>query len=294
MSGVVVKFDAEPVRPPVGVVTPSEVVFCPCDFRCDFEEKVFASAEADGIQNDITDFLFKKVVAADTVSIQLVKNDIILATISDDTYGTFYDGFTPQPFYVGWQADWTKIFDAFSGGRYQVRVTTTILGETSVFLSRYFRLNAFDVLEANKTVKIEALQNGKFENGEFDFTELIPGGWPTSIRLAGSFGSMQPSLDRDIYQDSSYREIQNRDFVTREYKLKANMVPESIQNRIAIQDVLGNQLFVTSYDVLQEKKYERFAAVPESFSDTKYDGLGKTYFEITFSDRQKNIIKTNV
>lgn len=294
MSGVVIQFDAAPIRPPVGVITPENVIFCPCDFRCDFEEKVFASAENDGIQNDFSDFLVQKITASDTVVIQIVKDNVILATISDDTYGTFYNGFDNQPLYVGWIADWTAIFNAFSGGRYQIRITTNILGEESVFNSRYFRLNTFDILTANNTVKIEAFQNGNIENSEFDFTGLLPGGWPMYIRLFGQFGRMQPTLERDIYQDTSYREVQNRDTVVREYQLSASLVPESIQNRIATEFVLGNEILITSYDVLQELKYEKFPVVPESFNETRYDDLGNTYFDITFSDRQKNIIKTNV
>lgn len=295
MPGVVVKFDAAPVRPPLGVVTPEDVLFCPCDFRCDFEEKVFADSDNDGIKNDFSDFLFQKITDSDTITIELLKGNVILAQIIDDTYGLYYDGFDNQPLYVGWQADWTSIFNAFSGGRYQVRVTTTILGETTVFLSRYFRLNTFDILSADKTVKLESFQNGNLENSEFDFTDLIDGGWRSSIRLNESqFGKMQPSLERDIYQDTSYREIQNRDTVNREYKLESNLVPESIYNRITTKDLLGNRILITAYDVLQELKYEKFPVVPESFDEARYDDLGNTYFGITFSDRQKNIIKTNV
>lgn len=294
MAGTVIKLDAAPIRPPSrGVVIPQEVVFCPCDFRCDFEERVFASDENDGIENDFSEFLFKKIAASDTIEIQIVREGVILAVVSDDTYGMYYDGFDAQPLYVGWVADWTKIFNQFSGGRYQIRVLTNILGEDEEFLSRYFRLNTFDIISANKTVKVETVQTGRFENGEFDFTDLLPDGWRTSIRLSGTFGQMQPNLERDIYQDPSYREVQNRDQVTREYKLRANLVPESIQNRIAVQDMLANQVLITSYDVLQELTYEKYPVVPESFGDARYDGLGNTYFEITFSDRQKNIIKTN-
>jgi hypothetical protein len=294
MSGVVIQFGAAPIRPPLAALEPADVLFCPCDFRCDFEEKVFAHADDDGIKNDYTDFLFKKITAGDTITIEIVKDGLILAQITDDTYGTFYDGFTAQPLYVGWQADWTAIFNAFSGGRYQIRVVTTILTVESEFLSRYFRLNTFDILSADKTVKIETKQRGSIANTGFDFTGLVEGGWPSSIRLTGEFGRMQPGLERDIYQDQSYRDIQNRDTVGREYKLKADFVPETIQNRIATQDILGNEMFITSYDVLQDLKYEKYPVSPESFSDVRYDGLGRTYFEITFSDRQKNIIKTNV
>ena len=163
-----------------------------------------------------------------------------------------------------------------------------------MFTSRYFRLNTYDIISANETVKIEARQNGRFENGEFDFTDLVDGGWLTSIRLKGEFGKPKYNLERDLFEDPSYRQVQNRDQVKREYLLKTYIVPETILDRIATQDILANQVFITGYDVLQEKKYEKLPVAPESISDPLYDDLGRTFFEITFSDRQQNIIKTNV
>jgi hypothetical protein len=293
MAGVVVKLETLPIRP---VIQPEEgsLIFCPCDFRCDFIEKVFADDSRDGIKNDFTDFLFKKITASDTIVIELIKNGVAVATITDNTLGNYYDGFPNYPLYVGWQADWTAIFNAHSGGTYKVKVTTTVLGQSTVFNSRYFKLNSYDDLTANNTVKIETLQKGLIDNSEFDFTNLLEGGWPTSIRLQGTFGDMQPNLERDIYQDSSFREVQNRDVVNRTYTLTGTLVPETILNRLATKDVLGNEVFITSYDVLQEKKYQRFPVVPESFNEVRYDQQGNTHFEIQFSDRQKNIIKTNV
>ncbi len=293
MSGVVIKLETNPIRY-IEKVEEGSLIFCPCDFRCDFEEKVFADASGDGIKNDVTDFFFKKIVASDTVTIELIKDGYSVATIINDDYGTYYNGFTNYPLYVGWLADWTLIYNAFSGGRYQVKVTQIILGETSTFFSRYFRLNSYDDLSANGTIKIETTQKGSIANSEFNFTNLLPEGWKTSIRLLGEFGKMQPTLERDIYQDTSFREVQNRDQIIRAYTLKANLVPESIQNKLAITDMLANEVFITSYDVLQEKKYTKFPVVPESFEEVRYDGLGNTHFEIRFSDRQKNIIKSNV
>lgn len=294
-SGVVIKFDAAPIRTPsIGVLPAEDVVFCPCDYRCDFEEKVFADDSDDGIKNDFTDFLFKKVAASDTIKIELVKEGVILAEIVNDALGAYYDGFDSQPLYVGWQADWTAIFNAYSGGRYQVRVTSNILGEEEVFLSRYFRLNTFDIISANNTVKIESFQTGRLENSAFDFTDLIAGGWRSSIRLFGTFGNMQPTIDRDIYQDGSYREVQNRDTVQREYKLNALKVPETLYDRLTTRDFLGNQILITSYDVLQEITYEKYPVVVDNYDEVRYDKLGRSFFTVTMTDRQKNIIKTNV
>ena len=135
----------------------------------------------------------------------------------------------------------------------------------------------------NKTVKIETFQNGLIQSGQFNFTDLLEGGWPTSIRLPGTFGEAQYELERDIYQDPSYREIQNRDQVTREFQFKSELIPESLTDRFATLDILGNQIIVTAYDVLQELKYEKFPVVGENFSDIRYDGLGRASFDITFS-----------
>lgn len=294
MPGVVVKFEAVPIRPPFEEEDQDNVLFCPCDFRCAFEEKVFAHESGDGIRNDIRSFLFRKITPSDTVVITLVKNGATLATITDNTYGEYYDSFAAQPLYVGWQADWTKIYDAFSGGVYQVKAVLTVLGVEVEFLSHNFRLNYFDIITANHTVKIETYQDGNLENSEFNFSGLLPDGWYSALRLTGDFGKMQPTIERDVYQDTSNREVQNRDVVNREYKLDAFYVPETIYERLTIRDLLANQIYISSYDVLQDKKYERYAVVPDAYDEVRYDDLGNTHFTITFSDRQKNIIKTNV
>lgn len=296
MTRVTVKLDnTAPIKPPT---TPAQVVegdFCACDFRCQFNELVFAdnSPDATGITNDYTDFLFRKVSPSDTITYKLYRYGVEVAEIVDDTYGTFYDGFTTQPLYIGWLADWTLIFNAFGGGQYQVKVTTNILSVETTFESRYFRLYLWDAELANRTVKIESYQNGNIESSEFDYTDLIDGGWYSSIRLRGIFGQMNATIERDIYQDSSYRTIQNRDNVIREYTLQCEIIPETIYDRIATSDMLGNEIYITSYDLLQEQKYQKFPVVPESYNDAIYNNNGGLNFSITMGDRQKNIIKRN-
>ncbi len=294
MPGVVIKIDTNPIRPTTTQIIGDSSIFCPSDFRGDFMELVFASEENDGIKKDVSDFIFKKITTTDTINIFLLKEKTVIATINNNAYGTFYNGFESNPLYIGWQADWTRIFQSFSGGKYQVKVDLNILGVSSSFLSRYFMLNTFDILSADNTVKIETIQKGDIDSSPFKFKNLLPEGWKTSIRLQGVFGLMKPAIEKDIFQDSSYREIQNRETIKREYILKANLVPETLYNRIATEDTLGNEIFITSYGVLQELKYEKFPVVIESFGEPAYDKLGNTHFEITFSDRQKNIIKTNI
>lgn len=294
MTAVALKIDnTTPIQPIVEVLVSGTGDFCACDFRCDFVEGVFANSVGDGISNDFTDFLFRKIAATDTITIKLFRYGLLVATISDDTLGEFFDGFLAQPLYVGWLADWTLIFNAFSGGEYVVKVTSVILGQTQEFESRKFKLAFFDPELADRTVKIESFQNGNIINSEFDFTGLVDGGWPSSIRLRGIFGDMSPSLEKDIYLDSSYRETQNRDQTIREYSLRCEIVPETIFTRIASREVLGNQVLISAFNVFNDVVYSAFPVTPDSFEEEVYKSNGFLNFNIKFKDRQQNVIKRN-
>lgn len=291
MAGVVVKLDANPLRSPI-VGRQEDVIFCPCDFRCEFEELAFANNQKDTIKNDVTDFLFKKVTPLDTISLELIKNGVKVAEIADNTYGTFYNGFTNAPLYVGFQCDWTNVYSIFSGGKYKIRARISSLGQDTEEDSRTFFVQLYDSIEAHRTIKITTKQSGNFLNTLFDYSGLTQGGWNTSIRLRGVF-EMQPEAEIDIYEDSSYRQIQNRDITNRKYTLRLFKLPETIIERISIQDMLANEIFITSYNLFSDRIYDNLPVAFDSFGEVAYDGLGFGNMELNFTDRQKNIIKHN-
>jgi hypothetical protein len=295
MSGVTLLLQKTiPISPPPP--TPpaeGEELICRCDFFCEYTEKVFAHDSGDGVRNDFTDFLFRKITPTDSIVIELWRYDKKVATITDDTYGIYYDDFAAQPLYIGWVADWTKIYDAFTGGQYRVKVVSVILGQSETFESRKFMLSEFDQVSADGTVKIVSYQSGNIESSQFDYTGLIEGGWMSSIRFDGEFGKMSPALERDVYLDLSYREIQNRDEIIRQYSLEVKGVTEEIFNRFATMDILGNSIEISSFKIFQTKKYEKFPVVGESFDEQNYMPDGLMNFGMTFSDRQKNINKRN-
>jgi len=294
MTAIALKLDnTSPINPVTELLVADTGDFCACDFRCDFVEQVFANSVGDGVSNDFTDFLVRKIAATDTVTINLFRYDLLVATISDNSLGTFDDGFAVQPLYVGWLADWTLIFNAFSGGQYEVKITSVTLGQTLELESRKFKLAFFDPELADRTVKIESFQNGNILNSEFDFTDLKDGGWLSSIRLRGVFGEMSPSIEKDVYLDSSHRETQNRDQVIREYSLRCEIVPETIFTRIAGKDMLGNEVFISAFNVFNDEIYTKFPVTVDSFEEEVYKENGFMNFKIKFKDRQQNGIKRN-
>ena len=82
---------------------------CICDFiRCEYKEPVFASEDPEEYKKDYSDFLFKRIIAADQVSIFIEKNNIEIAEITNDDYGVLYDGFQngneEQKLYYGFRS----------------------------------------------------------------------------------------------------------------------------------------------------------------------------------------------
>lgn len=282
-----------PVKPAITITAEDLGDFCPCDFRCEFVETVFADASKDGVKNDYTDFLFRKISPSDTITIKLYRYGKLVYTVINNNYGTYYNTFTEQPLYVGWVADWTMIFNAFTGGVYQVKATLTILGEVKTFESRKFRLAKYSPELAHGTVKIETYQNGNIESSEFDYTNLIDGGWYSSVRLKGYFGRYDPTLERDKYFDSSYREIQNRDKVEGEYTLRCERVATSLYTALSKREMLANDVYISSYNLFDDQKYSQYPVVPESFDESSYNEYGFVNFTLKFSDRQKDNIKRN-
>ena len=293
MSGLALKiYDVPVISLPAGQEVEE---FCRCDFVCEYEEIVFAKSDGSYWQQDITSFLTRKISSADTIEIKLLRYGAEVATITDNTFGTLYQAgdFTAQPLYVGWIADWTLIYDALRGGQYQVQIDKTIAGVASTFMSRKFRLREYDAMAAHRTVRVETMQTGNILSSPFDFTDLLPGGWPQSMRFKGHFGDKTPQLETDRFLDTSYNEVQNRDQVRFEYTLSLEDTPQNIFNEFSEREILANTLLVTDYDVMNPAVYRRVPVVIDSLAAATFFPNGRGRFSFTCSDRTKDTIKRN-
>lgn len=267
--------------------------FCPCDFICDYEEKVFSDISSEAHKHDMTEVLFRKVSSSDTVEIKLFRYGNEVAVLNDNTYGTFYNGFNAQPNYVGFLIDWTLVFAAFSGGQYQIKTDLNILGTPSTIESRLFRLNTWNEQSANNTVKIESFQQGNIIGSEFDYTDLLSSGWYQSLRMPGSFGKNTPSLESDIFVNTSYQRVQNRDKVTNEYTLELKDITEEILNRFTNDNVISNTILITDYNLRATNIYRQKSVYIDSISDVTHLDNGRVNATLLCRDRDQNIIKTN-
>ena len=267
---------------------------CYCDYECPYIETVFAEVGGEFYKNDKNSFLFKKLIAVDSIVIKLYKNGVELATISDDTYGTYYSTFAAQPLYIGFVIDWEKVLNLSGAGFYQLKAELTIIGNSSEYESQQFRLLPYSDIAADGTVRIECYNTGNILSSQFNYTDLIQGGWYQSLRILGFFGLKEPALNVDNYRNQEYKLRQIQDSIQNTFTLETNLIPALISNIITQDNILANEIYITDYNILNPELYRRISLYPSEISDaTTFAKNRNQKFIIKFTDKIDNIIKSN-
>lgn len=277
-------------------VTPVLPGFCICDFiRCEYAETVFAEpTSTDWWKNDMNDFLFKRLVPADTVVMELHKDDEKVADLNNNALGTFFNGFpagsAEQQLYVGYLLDWKLVQAAHGFGNYQVKATLNIIGNVTNFESRKFHLLIFTPISANQTVRIETTQNGNIIGSQFDYTGL---NWYGSVRVPGIFGNPKPLFEASRYVTESRNRRQIQDKQGREWSLNTKLLPWEVSESLIYDRLLGNEILMTDYYLINETVFRRQSVLPSEFEKPDISGNPNKIFNIKFVDAKDIFIKRN-
>ena len=268
--------------------------FCYCKVECEYVELALFSEGGDSYKNDKSSFLFTKQLSADTISFELFKSGVKIDDITDNTYGTLYDGFDEQPLYKGYLVDWKKVYDEHGVGVYQFKAILNIIGQETIFESQKFQVVPYSVELANGTVKIETYQTGNIISSPFDFTDLIQGGWYQSTRLKAVFGNKQPTYEEDNYVDELYRIKQIQGKIIEQFSLSTKYLPSLIANDLFYSRILANRIYISDYNILNHEVYKSIDLVPVEPDTVEYQNT-KTgvRHEWKFKKRVENNIKTN-
>lgn len=292
--------------PSPAILTPAPAIiqsFCFCEYECEYEEPVFAAPGGTIFQNDKSSFVSRRIVAADSVDFELWKNGVLLSALTNATYGEYFDfgDFPTQPNVKGFIIDWEKVYNLNGVGRYQFKSVETILGTSTTFESRLFKLRLFDLEDANGTVRIETVQNGSINGGPtaFDFTGME---WPAMYRISGTVTGRLPTVEDDSYLNSAREYVPIQTKIINAYKLSSELIPRSVVN-LLFDTVLSNAIFVTDYNLFSPNmitqgstfKYNRIAMKGESFEEPKGFGMSqKEIYTINFVDRAQLPLKRTV
>jgi len=191
--------------------------------------------------------------------------------------------------YVGFIADWSLIRSAFGTGYYTIRAERTILGQSKPFTSRTYFVLPYSDRQANETVRLETYTQGNILSSEFDYQDLIAGGWYQSIRLSGRFGNVTPTLIEDRLLNSDRQVVSVQDSIENEYTLFTRYLPESAKKQLINQQALTTSALVTDYNLLNDEVIRQLPVVISAFEEVKHAQRGTAY-TIKFKDRFNNTI----
>lgn len=295
------KLDAQTI----GFITEGVPVdFCYCDIECDYEEFALAKIGGTPRENDTSAFLFTKFIVADTITFKLFKNNQLVATIVDDTFGEFFAaGSLTVPenpdsdLLVGFRVDWEKVLTVEGVGIYEIKVDAVLTGDAKTFSSHKYRLVPFSDAIANGTIRLRTIQNGNIESLNLDYTGQ---NWQQTIRIRGKLFGKNPSLDSDRYLDGDRRLRQIQDQIINTYTIETRLLPFVIANKVIYDLFLSNRILVTDYNILNEdiedckKTYNEIELYPDEFEDPQhFHRITRRLYVFKFVDRLQNILKRN-
>ena len=277
--------------------TTSAIDFCVCDYECEYFNYVFADqSSTDDFKNDKSSFLVGLSTVSAVLEIRLIGNgqDIV---ISDNIFGTYYPKGTftnteNQLNYVGFVADWKKIYDAFGGGVYYFEFKETVFNRDFITQSVKYVLSSYSEQKAFKTLRLRFEQNGLIEDG-LDYTNL---NWITEVRIEGSLRYNAPTLTLDNYQNTNRSIKQIQDKTVKNFEIETSLIPSKIGNLFTLDGVLSNNILITNYDWFAYEKYIDFPIIITEITDFKgnYRLNSLASFIFKAEERTQANVKRNV
>lgn len=265
-----------------------------CDCSCEHEYLVLAKNGGEGYQNDTSAFLYRLLLASDSLVLSLNLNGVeVESNLSATPLGTHYPAgtFTNAPgqeFYVGHQLDWEQVLFDHGVGGYTVVATGTLQGLSFVQTSQVFTLREYTSVLADKTVRIRWFQKGNILSNEFDYTDMD---WEQEIRIPGILWNKKPAITLSQSQTQDRTVIQIQDSIENTYTLETRFLPFNLSNILLYDAALGNTIFMTDYAIQNTEFYIELPLFVKEMDAEERSGKKGRLVELTLTDRQQNIIK---
>jgi hypothetical protein len=288
--------------------------FCTCISQCIPDLKVFTDeVGTDFYKNDFTSFFIP------TINTLLITGSTITGTITNVTTGTSTTlvNSTHGDLYVGnkywwFKLDWYKIWLELGYGRYQIEVNEVgnYAGQTlNQLKSEIYTLKKYTDKEAQATVRIESFQSGKLQHGN-NYSSLttssisIPFPFEQQTRLPGAltFAANEDETDHLVLNNAERSTLQVKDQIRPSYELKLFLVGNLQVSKVIFDELFGNEIYVTDYNVYnpvfdpRDTTAIQYKSIPVRRESTSFD-VKRTRLKTTFTFgmlyEYDNVIKTN-
>lgn len=286
---------------------PEEGDFCVCLHQCAPCLKVFT--DEIGTNNDKNDKYLEYMNVGTSGSLSFTLTNVVTGDeidVTDNTYGTLYDGQSEDIPHAAYELDFYKIWNEEGYGTYQLTIEYIIAvsgggsraGKTST--SPCFKIEKFSERAANRTIRIETRQGGNLKHGRnYGSTS-----WTQQIRLPGRLIYSGDVQENDSVQmnDNERSLIQIKDQTFPEYTLEIYLVTSQQIAKTLFDYLFSGEVRVSDYNLFN------FVVDPNNLEATAYRyiplkrintdftpnarAIRKT-FSLTMEYANKNVFKTN-
>jgi len=273
---------------------PPTVDFCYCDIECEYEEKKFASPGNEAYKNDLSYLLEEAVDDAGTIVFKLYKNAVLVGSIVDDTYGTFFakGSITGHLNKSGFIVSWEKIYGLLGVAQYHFVIEVTNFSRLITKETQKYKLQLFDEECADQTAVIKTTQNGEIQGG-LDYTGM---NWGLEFRVPGKLIYGTPEFESNTYLTSNRVETQIQDHIINTFSFECDFIPSIISRQLIENSMLSNEFVIMDYNLFNDASliYQDKTLYPSGVEEVEYFARSQNgLFTFSFTDRQKNLLKRN-
>jgi hypothetical protein len=257
------------------------------------------TTENESIKNDYSDFLFTKILPADTIDLVLERNGGVAGggtdhVINDNTYG-IYDDFgtlTDHSNKKGLLIQWQKVLISLGEGNYQLRNDSLIIGVSFTARSNTYTLKTYSQSIADFSIRVESVMNGYIEETNTDYTGLNR---TDSLRFKGFFGNRKPKYENENVVFSDKSRVPIRRDRTHTYTMQTLIIPDCITSRLIEYHFMANDISFTDYNSNNHSyRYNEFTVTEPEVEDIDYKvQVRGARMSAIFSDKKLNKTQTN-
>jgi hypothetical protein len=263
--------------------------YCSIDEACDYKLPVFADTESnDYYKNDIKGIFRKRTVLESDIEFFLIEEDGTEHALDDNAYGTIYDfgTFTYEPNLKAYQLRWRDVLADLGVGCYRIKtVVTDIKSNETTFYSCCYELQHYDCQSAHRTVRIESVQNGYFEELDLNFKGI---NWLDHLRFDGYFGYELPKHESTVNIKTNNSKELNRMDLKSTFKLTSSLVPSiCVTHPLWTFHLMASEIYISDYNLDNHRRnYISFPVFFEEVDDVSYFKMNtNATMSLSFSER---------
>lgn len=280
--------------------------FCACFDQCVPCLKVFTDEIGEDYYKNDKHLIYVNTFTGSTNKIYLTQigwdgseTDIEL---TDNTYGTYYDGTAADPKYMAYELDFYEVWSNLGYGKYKIRIESqnAFARALQTVPSPCFEVKKYTDSDAHGTIRIETEQSGLISNGQ-NYGSTT---WSQQLRLPGRLEYSADVQENDDLQlnDNNRSLLQIKDQTFPEYTLQIHLVSAAQVIMPLFDYLFANSVKVSDFNVYNfvinpdDTQATSYRSIPLKRTATDFSPNGKARrksFNFTMEYAYKNVFKTN-